>query len=202
MDFFQLISLGMAIVIAITLHEYAHAIVAYKLGDPTPKLQGRLTIDPRKHFDPIGAMMIVYASLSGIGFGWGKPVMINPYNFKNPQKDELIVAMAGPAMNFCIAAVAAFFIHYANMPWQRFNEFLMLLIQLNLGLMLFNLIPIPPLDGSKVFAVLFPLTWRNHRMNFERYGGMVLLFVIFFAKGLLWWILSPLYKMLMMILGF
>jgi Zn-dependent protease len=202
MDFFQLISLGLAIVIAITLHEYAHAIVAYKLGDPTPKLQGRLTINPRKHFDPIGAMMIVYASLAGIGFGWGKPVMINPYNFKNPQKDELIVAMAGPAMNFCIAAIAAFFIHYVNVPWQGINEFLMLLIQLNIGLMLFNLIPIPPLDGSKVFAVLFPITWRNHRMNFERYGGMVLLFVIFFAKGLLWWMLSPLYKMLMMVLGF
>jgi Zn-dependent protease len=202
MDLLQLLFLGIAITTAITLHEYAHAIVAYKLGDPTPKLQGRLTLDPRKHFDPIGAMMIVYASLSGIGFGWGKPVIINPYNFKKPQTDELIVAMAGPAMNFLIAAIAAFCIHFMNIPWERFNGFLLLLIQLNIGLMLFNLIPIPPLDGSKIFAVLFPITWGNHRMNFERYGGMVLLFVIFFAKGILWWILSPLYKMLMFVLGF
>ena len=146
-----------AVLIAITFHEYAHAFAATKLGDDTPMLQGRLTLNPMKHIDPVGFALLLFA-----GFGWGKPVQINPRNFNRKysiEAGEAIVSVAGPIMNFVLAVVFALI--YAAL--YRFAptfiitqvgaivfDMLLYLVMINIGLGVFNLIPLPPLDGSKI----------------------------------------------------
>jgi len=172
-------------VLAICIHEAAHAWAAWKLGDPTPVVQGRLTLDPRAHFDPLGALMFLLAMFSGIGFGWAKPVQVNPLNFRYPSRDMALVAAAGPASNF----LQAFF-------WTAFLAFLVALesllpaalrwlmepvlgflghmgiagVLVNLGLAFFNLIPIPPLDGSRILRMFLPMELRWRMDMWERTG--------------------------------
>jgi len=137
--------IGLAI--AISIHEASHAFVANLLGDPTAKYQGRMTLNPLAHLDPIGTILLLL-----VGFGWGKPVPVNPQYFSRPAIDELLVALAGPASNFLIAGVFGLFAQIAGTG--SFALILAVVVQINVLLMLFNLIPIPPLDGSKVFRVL------------------------------------------------
>ena len=138
------------IIIGLSLHEFAHAYVSYKLGDVTPMVQGRVTISPFAHIDPIGFLLLML-----FGFGYGKPVEINPNNYKNPRRDEIFVALAGVITNFFVAVLFAF----VYFLLARFNvislystisTILINIIFINVHLMVFNLLPIPPLDGYKV----------------------------------------------------
>ena len=174
-----------AILIGLSFHEFAHAYAAYKLGDMTPKLQGRVTINPAAHLDPIG-----FVSLLLIGFGWGVPVQIDPRNFKNRKRDELIVSFAGVAMNFVVAVVFMAILRlligvapafmYGEMG-QILVEVIRDIITINLVLMVFNLIPVPPLDGFNIITLLFNL--RNSELYYKIYqnGFVILLVLILFG---------------------
>jgi len=145
-----------AFLLAIILHEVAHGYAAYRLGDDTAKRMGRLTLSPAAHLDLVGTLMFVFSSLSGFGFGWAKPVPINPLNFRHPRRDDIIVSLAGVAANLGQAAI------WALLAWADYRlvwstswgvalgTFCALGVAINLMLMLFNLLPIPPLDGSHV----------------------------------------------------
>lgn len=150
-----------AILIAFTFHEYAHAFVADRLGDKTPKFQGRLTLNPLAHIDPLGFIMVILA-----GFGWAKPVQVNPRAFKNYYKDDLKVSIAGPMANILVAVVVAVILSITNkfLPQSFYNNpaidllitILYMTIQLNCILAFFNMMPLPGLDGSHVLRDLFP----------------------------------------------
>ncbi len=190
----QILSTVFALLIGISVHECSHALVAYLLGDPTAKKQGRVTLNPFKHLDPLGSLMILYAGLSGFGFGWGKPVPVNPYNFKRRELYELLTALAGPASNFLIALLLGLFFRFQAVdPQTFFGQFLIATIMLNIGLMVFNLIPIPPLDGSAILGALFPKTWRSYQKQFQMYGGILLLLIIFLGRGMLSRVLEPVF---------
>lgn len=142
------LALLLALVVGISVHEYAHALIADKLGDSTARYQGRVTLNPLAHLDPIGSLMLLIA-----GFGWGRPVPVNPRNFERPVSDELLVALAGPASNFLLAAAIGVVYQLFGEQSPVLSVLCLLFMQINLFLMLFNLIPIPPLDGSKVLRV-------------------------------------------------
>ena len=187
-----------AILIAITFHEFAHAFAADKLGDNTPRSQGRLTLNPLKHIDPIGFALLIVA-----GFGWGKPVEINPRQFKrniSMTKAEAIVSFAGPLMNFVIAIfstiVLALLLKFnvlINLPVRVYFiifVFIMELIIINTGLGLFNLIPLPPLDGSKIFLPILP---RNAKIWFiDNQQIFYFIFLIIWITGIAGRLISPL----------
>ncbi len=157
-----LIYLAIALVVVISIHEAAHAFVAHKLGDDTAKNQGRLTLNPLAHLDPIGTLMIFIAH-----FGWGKPVPVNPYNFKDPVKDSALVSLAGPASNFATALICSIPLKYFGgaMP-VAVSNILWTVTDLSILLGIFNLLPFPPLDGSKIFAVLVPHKYRTRYFEF------------------------------------
>jgi len=163
-----------SIIFAITIHEAAHAFMAVKLGDDTPKAQGRLTLNPLSHLDPWGTLLIIFA-----GIGWGKPVVFNQFNLKNIRLDTAIVAIAGPASNFLIATIISFVLK-ANF-FDQFGLIYFILenfIFLNIALGVFNLIPIEPLDGFKVVSGILPphlaLQWEETK----KYGIIVLVFLL------------------------
>jgi Zn-dependent protease len=181
---------------ALTIHEFAHGWVAYKLGDPTAKLMGRLTFNPLKHIDPVGFLMFLI-----IKIGWAKPVPVNPLNFKEPKTDLLKVAASGPVSNFLTAIVAGIFFRFLHpIPLPSFIEPLMgmlfYLILLSLILGFFNLIPIPPLDGWRVLTGLIP--GRGELVKFEMYGP-ILLIILLLLPSLLGW--SPLYYYIKITVG-
>lgn len=142
-----LIGFTTGLLLAITIHESAHAWMAYKLGDPTAKYEGRISLNPLRHLDPIGTIMLLVA-----GFGWGKPVSVNPYNLKS-KWDEVRISLAGPISNLLLAIVLSLFIRFLNLP-TLIDVIFLYIIQINLTLMLFNLLPIPPLDGSSILKAL------------------------------------------------
>jgi len=174
-----------ALALAISVHEFAHALAADKLGDLTPRYQGRLTLSPLAHLDLVGTLMILLA-----GFGWGKPVQFNPWGLKNPRRDSALISIAGPVSNFATALLLAIAYKFVPSPG---NLFLLPIIILNINLGLFNLIPIAPLDGFKVIEGLLPkalaLQWRG----LERYGFLFLIFLIFpiFGASLIGSVLLP-----------
>tara|TARA_Y100000590_G_C15319920_1_gene863574 strand:+ start:48 stop:722 length:675 start_codon:yes stop_codon:yes gene_type:complete len=168
-----------AIIAALTVHEFSHALAGYLKGDRTAYLSGRLTLNPLAHLDPFGFMMMVL-----VGFGWAKPVPYNPYNLKNPRVDGLLIALAGPFSNLIGAAVAGVLIRIISVfdllpPGNALTLFLFVFAILNLFLMFFNLIPVDPLDGSKVLDVLMAKP-KHHalREQIRRYGPMVLMFLV------------------------
>ncbi len=145
-----------ALVIALSIHEYSHARAADELGDPTPRLNGRLTLNPLAHLDPIGTLMLFI-----FRFGWGKPVPIDPYNLRNPQRDHALIALAGPVSNFIMAAIFSGGYHLISNFAPTINSpllfsFAVTVVIMNLGLGLFNLLPFGPLDGAKVFLGFLP----------------------------------------------
>jgi Zn-dependent protease len=168
----EFLSIALALILALSFHEAAHAFVADRLGDSTARLMGRLSLNPVVHIDLIGAFMLLF-----LGFGWGKPVMVNPHNFRNPIRDELFVALAGPLSNLFLTLMAAiiYFLtkSFASPPLQ---SLLLMIGFYNLILMFFNLIPIPPLDGSKVLALFLSAETME---TINRYGIFILLIVIF-----------------------
>lgn len=168
----QIISL----VIALTIHEFSHAWMADHLGDPTPRLQGRLTLNPISHLDPIGTLLLLVA-----GFGWGKPVEFDPYNLKRPQRDTTLIALAGPVSNLLLATILAILLRTIGMAMPSFLiSTLIFTIFMNITLAIFNLIPIHPLDGGKVLiGILPPETGRELDLFLHRYGFIILIFLIF-----------------------
>lgn len=172
------------IIIGLSFHEFAHAYIANLCGDPTPKLQGRVTVNPLAHIDPIGFMALIF-----IRFGWGKPVMINPNNFNKPRRDEFFVSVAGVVMNLILAFL---FMGLIRLLYEIKPEFMIsgigailasILVQvviINIVLMVFNLLPIPPLDGFNIVTQIFNL--RNTRIYYQLYnnGFLILMALIFF----------------------
>lgn len=192
--FIQTILLIPGVVIGISFHEFAHGWVAWKLGDPTPKFQGRLTINPKAHVDPIGLIALMLA-----GFGWGQPVEINPNNFKNRRRDELLVSLAGVVMNLIVAVVFAFIIKFiymfAGVPFlmsdlgQILMTILYCVIQVNLVLMIFNLIPVPPLDGFSIITEIFNI--RHTQLYYTIYNNGFFILMILILFNITGMILSP-----------
>ena len=183
-----LIVLAVMLLVAFPIHEFSHALAAYRLGDGTAKLFGRLTLDPRAHFDPMGGMLLVITMLiSGFGFGWAKPTPVNPMHLRGGRRGEAIVAIAGPLSNLALAVAAALPLRYiiaTGMDVPFLPDTLQIFIYINLLLMVFNLIPIPPLDGSKVmFAFMDRRTEYQVRPLLEQYGFFILLALLFFPPG-------------------
>ncbi len=170
-----------AILLALTIHELAHAYVALYLGDRTAQLEGRITLNPLSHLDVFGTLMLLFGP-----FGWAKPVPVNPVNFANPQKDMAFVAAAGPLANIALAALAGLFFRFglANMS-QSFANFLYILFYINIGLAVFNLLPIYPLDGSRVLIAFL------NRHQTDRYlQAMTVVPQIFLGMIVIGWILN------------
>ncbi len=170
---------AVALIAAISFHEFSHAFAAYKLGDMTAKDQGRLTINPMSHLSLLGTVMLFVA-----GFGWGKPVPFNPYNLKNQRWGPVLIALAGPASNLLLVIVFGLVLKFVYPllglgPENALYSFLFVLILLNAILMAFNLIPIPPLDGSKVLFALLPESMVGVKNFLQQYGFILLIaFVI------------------------
>ena len=176
--------------ITITVHECAHGYIAYKMGDPTAKDMGRLTLNPIKHMDPFGFIMLIL-----VQFGWAKPVIINPRNFKNPKKGMALSALAGPVSNVLMAIAGAIILGAINHQYinylvsgnavqtNRFVEvacdFFYLFMLLNIYFALFNLIPVPPLDGSRIVSYFLPPKLGYYYNYIERYGMLVLMVLMY-----------------------
>ncbi len=168
------------ILFALTIHEFSHGYAAYKLGDDTAKRAGRLTLNPLKHLDPIGTIMLFIAKI-----GWAKPVPINPYNFKNMKRDIAIVSLAGPFANFISAIAFSIIFNLLYSPTAPQNIFILIIfytIFINIALGLFNLIPIPPLDGSKIFGALLPDRLYYKYQQFERKGMFLFIAIILISN--------------------
>ncbi len=180
------------LIMSIVIHEVSHGYSAYLLGDPTAKYEGRLTLNPIKHLDLFGSFLIPMLTymVGGFIFGWAKPVPYNPYNLKDQKWGPAIVGIAGPASNFLVALFFGLIIRFGTvleiLP-MAFFEIASLVVFINLLLMFFNLIPIPPLDGSKVLFAVLPYKWQDVQHTLERYGFLILLFFIIF----LWQLVLP-----------
>lgn len=168
--------LAIHIIASITVHEFSHALAATLLGDPTAKNAGRLSLNPLVHIDPLGLIMLFL-----VRFGWGKPTPYNPYNLQNPRLGSLLIAIAGPISNFLLAIILAFIakrLGFAS-PW---GSFFVLGVFINLGLMVFNLIPIHPLDGTKIAAYFIPVRYHETFEHYVHNGPMILLAIILIER--------------------
>lgn len=183
--------------VAIMAHEVSHGYVALREGDPTAKYMGRLSFNPIVHFDPMGLLFFIFSFMVGFGFGWAKPVPINPLNFKNYRNGIIKVSLAGVGANFVLIVIAvimmkllivAGFLHFeggnffgesSHGAQYYTSHLLMLFIYLNAALIAFNLIPVPPLDGSKVLMMLLPRESAMALARMERYGFLILIFLLY-----------------------
>lgn len=177
---------------SVVLHEVSHGLMADRLGDPTPRMQGRLTLNPISHLDPIGSIVVpLITSIFGFTFGWAKPVEYNPYNLVNKRRGEFLIALAGPVSNLIIAVIFGLIIRFTYASAGVITPFISIasyIVLINIVLAVFNLIPLPPLDGSKLLFSFLPQQYGNLRMKLEAYGPIFVMLVIFF----LWQIVAPL----------
>ncbi len=198
-DLKTMVLLAPGILFALTAHEYAHGYIALRLGDPTAKHAGRLTLNPLSHLDPIGTVMLFL-----VHFGWAKPVPVDPRYFANPKRDMLWVALAGPAANMGLALLSGLVIRIASSNPSAFMSsalgpsfftMMVLSLQINLALAVFNLLPVPPLDGSKIMYGLLPPQYDHLAYNLERYGPMVLFGLVMMGMltgySILWAFIGP-----------
>src|SRR3989344_2734826 len=179
------------LIMSVVIHEVSHGLAANALGDPTAKYEGRLTLNPLKHLDPVGSVLLpVFTYLiGGFIFGWAKPVHYNPYNLKNQRWGPALVGGAGPASNIFVALVfAALLRAFSASAPEPLAAIFTTIVYVNILLAVFNLVPIPPLDGSKVLFALLPDTFHRLQAVLEQYGFMILLLFIF----VLWRYLIPL----------
>jgi len=183
----ELIILAPPLLFALTLHEFAHGFIAYRLGDPTARDAGRLTLNPLKHLDPLGTIAFFF-----IKFGWAKPVPVNPSYFQNPKKDMLWVALAGPLTNLALAVISAIltkgiWLLATILPYSSateailvpLNSMLIASVWINLVLCIFNFLPIPPLDGSRILMGLLPNNLALSYMRIERFGFIIIIVLAF-----------------------
>lgn len=189
MDLLILIVSIIILIMSVVIHELSHGYTAELLGDPTPRLQGRLTLNPLKHLDLFGSLIVpLITSIAGFTFGWAKPVQWNPYNVKNKRWGELLIAIAGPASNILVAVIFGLIIRIfsesLSMPFIQISSYI---IAINIVLAVFNLIPLPPLDGSKVLFSILPPSMVGIREVLERYSIFFFLIVVFF----LWRFVEP-----------
>jgi Zn-dependent protease len=188
------------LVFGITIHEFSHALVAYRLGDPTAKLAGRLNLNPASHLDPIGTIALLI-----VGMGWGKPTPFDPFNLRNIKRDSALISVAGALSNFLFASVlslpylVAFYTGALNQTIVGVYQILAIAIWINLILGVFNLIPVSPLDGFKVLAGLLPRDWYYDFIQTERYGIFILILLLFtgVVGRILFPIVSVLFNLLM-----
>ena len=183
----ELILLAPPLLFALTTHEFAHGFVAFSFGDPTAKMNGRLTMNPLKHLDPIGTLAFFF-----ISFGWAKPVPVNPGYFRNPRKDMLWVALAGPVTNLGVAIASALILKGLLLTFSLFQidhaaiailrpmiQMLAASVWINLVLCIFNFLPIPPLDGSRILAGLLPEYLARPYAALDRYGFIILILLMY-----------------------
>ncbi|HKY74419.1 MAG TPA: site-2 protease family protein, partial [Patescibacteria group bacterium] len=171
-----LLNIG-ALLVALTIHEFSHAVVADKLGDPTPRLKGRITLNPIKHLDPFGTLLLLFA-----GFGWGKPVEYDPYNLRHPRKDSALIALAGPASNILMAVALSFLLRLFPLP-DILTAFATFTIHISLVLAVFNFIPIHPLDGGRVLIGFLPEAMAHDWDQVLKRYGIIILFLLIFPFG-------------------
>lgn len=166
-----------ALLLALTIHEFAHAWMADKLGDPTPKYQGRVTLNPMAHLDPMGTIAILL-----VGFGWGKPVQFDPFNLKDPKRDTALISFAGPASNLILATVLSLIVKFlpeTTVILNLIGPALVYAIYINVMLAIFNLVPVYPLDGQKILSAFLPKeTSLAYEIFMRRYGSLVLIFLL------------------------
>lgn len=181
-----LIARMVALLVAFTVHELAHALTADYLGDPTPRNMGRITLNPIKHLDPFGTIMLLLA-----GFGWAKPVMVNPMNMRgNPRTAMAIVAVAGPLSNIVLALLGSIvfrlgLVQFSLVPTPTIDYLLSTFLWINLILAFFNLIPVPPLDGSKILFAILPAELVYRLRPVEQFGFIILIGMIFFFPSII-----------------
>jgi Zn-dependent protease len=182
---YNIILLAPAVLIALTVHEFSHALVAYRLGDPTAKAMGRLTLNPFSHLDLLGTLCLILFKL-----GWAKPVPVDARYFRHPRRDMMLVAFAGPASNFLLALLIGLIFRFSGSVSASLSipattgilDFLLLYgVLINLTLAFFNLIPIPPLDGSKILQGFLPVSLEQKYIHFLRWGPLLLIALIFFG---------------------
>jgi len=203
----------LAFVVAITVHEASHAFVADRLGDPTPRLDGRLSLNPLVHYDPIGTtLLLILVLLRALGFpvipfGWAKPVRFDPYNLASPRRDSALISLAGPTSNLILATIISLIFRLTYSPFSPVSFLYGLalpFIVLNVALAIFNLIPIHPLDGGKILVGILPTRQaREADIFLTRYGMIILLFLIFPTFGgvsLISIIISPVINFLLKLL--
>jgi Zn-dependent protease len=190
-----------AIIYAITVHEFSHAYAAYLQGDRTAADQGRLTFNPLAHLDPVGFIVLLLA-----GFGWGKPVPFNPYNLKNKKWGPVLVSLAGPASNILSFVIFGFVLKILTVnnvlgPENLLINFLGVLIYINFVLAVFNLLPLPPLDGSKLLYAVIPPARQDLIVRLEVYGPWILLAFVIFGGSLFYSLFRTLYSFALRIFG-
>lgn len=189
LNLFSLLLTVPASLLAITVHEVSHGYVAYKLGDPTAKNEGRLTLNPLAHLDLLGVLAMVF-----VGFGWAKPVPVNSYYFKNPKKGMSLVSFAGPLSNLLLALISTILFalcykYSAAFIFGGFSEllfdwvvlFLQIMIRINVGFAIFNILPIPPLDGSKILNAFLPDKYYYTMLRYEHFAFPILMLLLFFG---------------------
>jgi Zn-dependent protease len=177
------------LILSVVVHEVSHGWVANYLGDPTARLQGRLTLNPLPHIDPIGSVLVpllLFFTNAGVMFGWARPVPVNPYNLRG-KYGEAIVAAAGPLSNIAISVFFGLLIRLGGALPDSFLHMATIAVIINIVLAIFNLVPIPPLDGSKILFAFLPYHLQNLRNSLERWGFFIVLFFIVF----LWQYLTP-----------
>ena len=189
-----------AVLWAISFHEFCHGYAAKLVGDPTAERSGRLSLNPLDHFDLVGTLMLLF-----VGFGWAKPVPINTRYFRHPRRDLVIVSLAGIVGNILTAVVCVLFLRFLGDPWYRLagRAGIMVLVQMiaiNMGLAAFNLIPIPPLDGSRVLEAFLPFRFLRYYYWLERYGMIILLVLL--MTGIVDVLFNPIFRLLWGLLPF
>ncbi|MHB1330464.1 MAG: site-2 protease family protein [Minisyncoccota bacterium] len=186
------------LIMSVVIHEVSHGFAARFYGDHTAEYEGRLTLNPAKHIDPFGSVVVPALSylLSGFVFGWAKPVPYNPHNLKPGRWPEAFVALAGPLSNLVLAIIFGLALRFTGNPSMEFFTITATIVYVNILLAVFNLMPIPPLDGSKILFSIFPDSVYRFRNFFERYGLLLVILFIFFA----WSFVAPVVSVLFQIL--
>jgi Zn-dependent protease len=189
----------LTIVPALVFHEVAHGVVADRLGDPTPRAMGRLTLNPIRHVDPFGTVvlpgLLILPYLFGRGvspiFGYAKPMPINPGNLRSPETHTTVIAVAGPVTNLLLAVGGALVLRFVGPGTGAVSDFLQIWVFLNVLLAVFNIMPIPPLDGSKVLARFLPPRAREVYRSWEPYGALFMLVIFFLLPGVIFGLVNP-----------